>query len=264
MREVQRPRAGQILDDIFKAYAVSADYSLMREVPKSGVSDTEFASHRRNQISPLVAISDWESSRKERDSFMFEWMTMLGFKNILERLELKIELAPSYLEIGYDERKGVDLIISKDIPGDSKSFPIFAINVKLKRLKERRTEIYKYDKILGCPAIELSLGDFSLQTRESVETSPVFWLRQIATPNITNSGKIPYFYKWREYLIHRATETLSHYMIKTDDFLQGGYKPSDHESNLFPKEKNEFERFYENLTFSYMLFRKLDEEVIVV
>lgn len=260
MPEADRPRAQQVLNDIFDSYAHSYPYDLVLEPSPIGVNDVDFAYDRRNKIFPLIALSSWDSPRKERDSFLSEWIVMLGFRKILECSELDIELAPPHLEIGSEGRKGVDLVASRKIGEKDKRIPTFAINVKMQQLKyNRRTEVYKYDSILGCPAIELSLGDFSIQTKKSGEVSIVPWLRQVATPNITNSGKIPDFRKWQKYLIGKASETISHYMVKIDDYLYGDYELSENEAHLFPADETEFRRFYENLTFSYLLFKELLE-----
>jgi hypothetical protein len=120
-------------------------------------------------------------------------------------------------------------------------------------------ETYKYDNILCCPAIELSLGDFSIQTKKSGEVDFVPWLRQVATPNITTSGHIPDFPKWQIYLIQKISDTITHYMVKTDDFIYGDYKPSTNETKIFPKAEVEFKRFYDNLSFTYDIFRNLCE-----
>ena len=260
LSEFGRPRADQVLDDIFSSYASSTSYDLVSESPHLGLSSGAFAKDRRNKVFPLVAIPEWTSQRRERDSFLSEWVVMLGLKKTLGRLDLNIGLAPPYLEVGSEGRNGVDLIASKTHPESDKNIPIFAINVKLQRLKNnQRAEIYKYDNVLGCPAIELSLGDFSMQTKKSGHVAFVPWLRQVATPNITNSGHIPDFSKWQEYLIQKVGGTISHYMVKTEDFLHGGYKPSENEINIFPGTATEFNRFYENLSFTYLAFKKLCE-----
>ncbi len=258
MPEADRPRAQQVLNDIFTSYASSYPYNLIAEPPFIGVTDVDFAFDRRNKILPLVSSPEWDSPRKERDSFLSEWIVMLGFKRIMERSGLNIELAPPYMEIGANGRKGVDLVASRFIEKKGRYLPTFAINVKLQQLKQgKRTEVYKYDSLLGCPAVELSLGDFSIQTKKSGEVSIVPWLRQVATPNITNSGKIPDFYSWQNFLIQKVSKTISHYMIKIDDYLYGDYKPSKNETHLFPTNEYEFERFYKNLTFSYLFFKEM-------
>lgn len=258
--ESQRPRAEQVLDDIFNAYVSSFPYNLVREPPPTGITNHAFAHDRINKVHPLIVVPDWDSPRKERDSFMSEWIVMLGFKRIIERAGLKIELAPPHLETGSEGRKGVDLIASRENSEIGQNLPTFAINVKLKHPRRNgRTEIYKYDNVLGCPAIELSLGDFSIQTKKSGQVSIIPWLRKVATPNLTNSGHIPGFYEWQRYLIHKVTNTISHFMIKTDDFIYGDYRPSEHEVHLFPTTEHEFKRFYENLSFSYMFFKELND-----
>lgn len=255
MQGAERPRAQQVLNDIYNAYAVSCTYALAVEPPCIGISYTAFASHRRRMISPLVE-EDLDTQKIERDSFMCEWMTLLGFKNIINNSGLTVELAPPELEMGLNGRKGSDLIISREIPGDGKQEAVLAINVKLKRLG-RKTDMYRYDAVLCCPAIELTLGDFSVQTRESENMSIIPWLRQVAIPNLTQSGKIPYFPEWQNYLISRVDTTISHYTIKINDYLRGDYWPSEQEANLFPKEESEFTTFYEKLTSAYLLFQRL-------
>ncbi len=258
--EFERPRTQQVLDDIFTSYATQTPYELVNESPETGITSTAFARDRINKVFPLVAMPDWTSERKERDSFMSEWVVMLGLKKTLSQLDLNLELAPPYLEIGAKGRKGVDLIASKAHPEKDRNIPVFAINVKLKRLKhDQRAEIYKYDRVLGCPAMELSLGDFSIDTKKSGSVDFVPWLREVATPNITNSGKIPDFAKWQIYLIQKVSVTIFHYMIKTDDYIYGDYHPSEHEINLFPRSKEEFARFYNNLSFTFSVFRQLCE-----
>jgi hypothetical protein len=256
--DLERPRAKQVLNDIFRSFATQTTYELVGAEPCVGISSRTFANNRRDKIFPLVAMPEWESQRKERDAFMSEWLVMLGLRKPLTKFDLKMELAPPHLEIGTHGRKGVDLIASKTRPENRKSLPVFAINVKLQQLKDnQRAEVYKYDHVLGCPAIELSLGDFSIQTRRSGEVTFVPWLRQVAAPNLTNSGHIPGFHRWQRYLFQKVAGTISHYMVKTDDYLHGGYKPSENERHLFPQERGEFRRFYDNLSSTYLVFEKL-------
>lgn len=258
--EIGRPRSQQVLNDIRLSYEFSPTYSFIGKPPQVEILDSTFASHRRDTIFPLVAIPDWTSQNKERDSFMAEWMVMLGFKRILGESELRAELAPPVLEIGSEGRSGIDLIISKPYPEDNNNTPILGINVKLQQPRSnRKVEKYKCDNLLGCPYIELSLGDFSISTKEFGETTFITWLRQLVVPKITWSGKIPYFYKWQEYLIKKVSDTISHYMIKTDDFIHGDYMLSQQENNLFPKTEKEFRIFYENLSSAYMNFKELCE-----
>lgn len=260
--ENHRPRAEQVLNDIYNSYAANTLYDLVNEPLPVGVTNTSFARSRKETISPLVTMQDWSSQHKFRDSFMSEWVVMLGLRKPLGQAGVKIELAPPTLEIGSKERKGVDLIASRPHQDANKNAPVFAVNVKLRRPKfNNKTERYKYDKLLGCPSIELSLGDFSIRTRKSGEVSFVPWLRQVATPNIAGSGQIPEFSKWQTYLIEKVAGTVSHYMIKTDDYIYGDYKPSSQEIDLFPQTSKEFGRFYENLSFTYMTFKKLSRTI---
>jgi hypothetical protein len=258
--EFERPRVDQVLDDIFSSYATQTSYELVNESPQVGVSSGAFANDRRDKVYPLIAIPEWTSQRRERDSYLSEWVVMLGLKKTLSQQDLYVKLAPPYLEIGSEGRNGVDLIASRTHPKSSRNIPIFAVNVKLQRLRNnQRAEIYKYDNVLGCPAIELSLGDFSIQTKKSGNVAFVPWLRQVATPNITNSGRIPDFSKWQTYLIQKVAGTISHYMVKTEDYIHGGYHPSKQEANIFPETPEEFNRFYDNLSFTYLAFKELCE-----
>lgn len=257
-QEFLRPRTEQVLNDIYSSYSSQTSYDLINKPANVGMTLDAFANDRKQKVYPLIALPEWNSERKERDSFLSEWVVMLGLKKTLTQLDLNLELAPPHLESGTKGRRGVDLIASKPHPESTKNIPVFAINVKLKQLKfKRRVDSYKYDRVLGCPALELSLGDFKIQTKKSGFVSIVPWLRNVATPNITNSGQIPDFSKWQNYLIQKMDETVSHYMIKTDDFLYGDYRLKESEANLFPKSVDEFNRFYDNLCHTYMVFKKL-------
>lgn len=258
MTEFERPKAQQVLNDIFRSYSAKTSYELIEDPPPTGVTADSFAYNRRDRIYPLIAQPGWDSAKKDCDSFFSEWIVMLGLKKSLAQTQLEVELAPPHLEIGCKERKGVDIIASKKFEETDKNIPTFAINVKLQSLRNgRRVEIYKYDHILGCPSIELSLGDFTIQTKRSGNVSIVPWLRKVAAPNLTGSGHIPDFEKWQIYLTANVAETISHYMIKTDDYVFGDYKPSFEEKNIFPKTPNEFIKFYENLSFTYTIFEEI-------
>lgn len=262
LSEFERPRAEQVLNDIFDSYYNSLTYHLVTEVDGVGMSPIQFAHDRRNKVLPLISMPEWTSERRERDSFLSEWIVLLGLKKTLAQADLNLELAPPHLESGTKGRRGVDLIASKKILGKDVNTPVFAINVKLQRLKyNKRVDTYKYDNVLGCPAIELSLGDFLIQTKKSGQVSIIPWLRQVATPNITNSGQIPDFLKWQKYLIKKVEDTVSHYMIKTDDFVYGDYEPKEHETKLFPKTEAEFVRFYDNLSCTFTVFRELRSQL---
>lgn len=113
-----RPRSKQILNDIFNSYASSIQYKFVREPQNINVSSDDFATNRRERIYPLVAVPDWSSKNKNRDSFMAEWFVMLGLRRPLGQVDLNIDLAPPRLEIGTKERSGVDLIISKTSEND--------------------------------------------------------------------------------------------------------------------------------------------------
>ena len=259
--EISKPGEPPVLKEIYKSYSSQVSYEYVDLPQNVGISPTNFASDRVNKISPIIEVPGWLSNGKERDSFLSEWIVMLGLKKTLSRASLYVEMAPPNLEIGTVGRRGVDLIVSKDSLYVDKNTPVFAINVKLKQLKnDRRIERYKYDNVLGCPAIELSLGDFNIYTKKSGTVSIIPWIRHVAAPNIAKSGKVPDFQKWQNYLTRKVAETISHYMVKTDDFLRGGYRPSYQEGGLFPKKSDDFVRFYENLTFSYMTFKKICEE----
>lgn len=261
MSEISRSSRASALEKIFKSYSSEVSYEYVNLPRDARISLVDFANDRVNKISPVIKDPAWTSRGKARDSFLSEWIVMLGLRKALSQTELFVELAPPNLEIGTFGRSGVDLIVSKSSWQDTKNIPVFAINVKLKQLKvRRRVDRYKYDSVLGCPAMELSLGDFNIYTKKSGEVSIVPWLRKVAAPNIAKSGKLPDFQKWQEYLTKKIAETVSHYMVKTDDFLHGGYKPSHQESNLFPNKIDEFSRFYENLSFTYMLFKKICED----
>jgi len=252
MIEFEKSRTQQVLKDIHRSYSTESSYELLQTPPDTKITPTLFANDRIEKMYHLITMPGWNSLSKGPDSFFSEWIVMLGLQKSLEKTPLKVKLAPCYLETGQGSRKGVDIVISKENKLTKKHRPTFAINVKLQNIRNaRRDEVYKYDQVLGCPSIELSLGDFNIQTKKSGNVSIVPWLRNVAVPNITSSGQIPNFNKWQLYLTKKISETISHYMIKTDDYLRGGYTPPPEENNIFPNKPEEFNLFYENLSFTY-------------
>lgn len=181
-------------------------------------------------------------------------MVLIGLEDYLAHNNITLKLSPPSLEAGSPGRHGVDLIAAKRIK--NKHSPVFAIDVKLHPKKPgKKTDSYKYDPILGCPAIVLSLGDFCTFTREFNNTPLIAWVKSIVIPYLKNSKDIPKFQQWQIYLLKRIADTISHYMIKTDDFLHSDYRPSNNEAHLFPSSQKEFSRFYSNLSLAYMVLK---------
>ncbi len=253
-------RIQNVLADIHSSYSSSIHYLLTQQPPQRHILLNSFANHRMSTIAPLITNNNPDSYRRQApEAFLSEWMVLLGLENIFDQTGIKLNLAPPDFEIGDCERHGVDLIASEqNINGYN--IPIFALNTKLQKLKKgTKSDHYWYDSLLGCPSIELSLGDFNVSTQRHGKVSFIEWMKHAVIPNIVNSGKIPNFEEWQQFLLKRVSDTISHYMVKTDDFLHGGYKPNSYEQHIFPSNINEFDTFYRNISFSYEALKMLCE-----
>lgn len=137
-----------------------------------------------------------------------EYLVHLALRGPLSETGFTLDLSPQSLECSQEGQKGVDLLIA-----DSNQLVYLGIDVKLRvGASAYERDGYGWNARLFSPYIYLSLGNFSVSTRDQQQLSVRDWFRSCAVPHIRGSGKIPHLDQFRSYLISRIERSLNGYL----------------------------------------------------
>ena len=250
-------KALRFLQGIEQAYSTRqvyrpADHQQLREFPPSLI----FAGQKRETVKNLLYASG-EVKSDAAKSVLSEWAAYQTISSTLDGTGFAVELAPPGLETGEKGRRGIDIVISTQ-PDRDAATPLLGINVKLQAIKpEDRLEKHRFDPAICGPAINVSLGDWRVDTKNQEELDIRSWINTRAVKNIIKSGQLPYFNLLRGYIFDRISVTLNAYVWKTDHYMSGNYIPNDHEAHLFPANSQDFDSFNEKLRITQTLFTEV-------
>ena len=183
-------------------------------VPENPIVETNsinFINSRRTMFNQLVS---GKINPKEFPQALFsEHIVYTALEGPVNEMNYKIFTAPQSLDISRKNNKGIDLLIC-----NKENIPFLGINVKLRKGRSSfNRDGYGWHSKLQAPYIYLSLGNWTVDTREGKETRIRQWLDECAIPKISESGKIPQFWDFRNYLIARIDRSLDGFIEKLDN-----------------------------------------------
>jgi len=183
-------------------------------VPENPIIETNsinFINSRRIMFDKLV--SDKIDPKEFPQALFSEHIVFTALEKPINEMNFKLYTAPQSLDISRKNNKGIDLLIC-----NNENIPFLGINVKLRKGRSvLNRDGYGWHSKLQAPYIYLSLGNWTVDTREGKETRIRQWLDECAIPKISESGKIPKFWDFRKYLIERIDRSLDGFTEKLDD-----------------------------------------------
>lgn len=201
------------LDDVRNGYGKILPYGSEVKGKRAGVQD-KFVTQRVSAFSKHFNNPDLIED--ETRVYMSEWLTYLCLRKMLTPFELSVYMAPAYLEAGNATRKGVDIVITK--PDLS---PVLGVNVKLGSVRQPNNgENFWYDNMLCAPAINTSLGNWRVTTREQDSHHIRGYIGEVVLPKVASSGKIPHLNKLERYIATNISSTVSSFKGALDAFLK--------------------------------------------
>lgn len=174
-------------------------------------TSSNYANSRKKMFGDLIERKT-SSVEYPRALFLEHVVFTALSKNISEK-NLDLYCAPQSLELSNKFQKGVDLLIC-----DKEKEPLLGIDVKLRKGKSfLNRDGYGWQSTLKCPYIYLSLGNFSVDTREGKNKKIRDWLSECALDKISNSGKIPKLNEFKKYLSERIKNSLTGIIERISD-----------------------------------------------
>ena len=118
-------------------------------------------------------------------------------------------------------------------------------------------ENYHFDPAIVGPSINLSLGNWEVDTREADGMDIRSWMHELVLPHALHRRKIPHMHALRDYVIENIERTLGIYLWKWDEFLNGRYELNDNQLCIIPGRTTDFPVFDRKLRMSSELFTGL-------
>lgn len=166
-------------------------YKLLHQNPLPCFSNREYRQSHRQLIESYLQHTKWHEDYSE--ALLSEYVTLLALDPLLKERNYQINLAPQNLEHGTKQR-GVDLLIA------TPEYKIMlGLDVKLRRKNSDHDGGHWLDN-LKAPYMNLSLGNWDSDVKK--------WLRGPVLDNFNQSGQIPNFNSFRQYLISRVNHNL--------------------------------------------------------
>jgi len=263
MLTLEAPRAQQFVRDIEAAFTAAPPYQsldpfLLDKLP----SDEAFKTRRRLAVQALITANG-EKVDPDSHAFMAEWASYISLMDPLAQVGFSVDLAPQQFESGRPGRHGIDLVVAHE-KGSSVD-PILGINIKLQRLKETTaSDSHRYDPAIQGPSLNMSLGNWAVQTREQEQVDIRRWIESLAVPHAVQTGKIPYIPALRRYIVQGIFSTLNIYTWKWDQYSKGSYALNESQQCLVPYNVEEHQIFESKLMSAHKLFEELNANLQVM
>lgn len=202
--EQNSPKLHNFIASHSRSYPSNFPYRTDTDHPLQTASSTEkFRTARRSLMTELLLYR--QARHEMAKSLALEYLVQLALQPLFSGSGFEIQCAPQSLECSNHTQKGVDLIIC-----DTTGVVLLGIDVKQRKgnsIYER--DGYGWNQQLLAPYIYLSLGNLQITTREQTTVSIIDWLIHYVLNHITDSGKIPHFNPFRDYLLQRIEKSLN-------------------------------------------------------
>lgn len=170
-----------------------------------GLSSLKFTNSR------VKLLDNYILERKPQTEFsqalLAEELVGIAIKKPLKERGFFLHLAPQNLESGKNQ-KGVDLLIT-----DSNNMICLGIDLKLRKGRSNfNRDGFGWASNLQSPYIYLTMGNWSLKTRQEPHVGIRKWINDYTCPKLITSGKIPNIYELRQYVIPRIERSISGYI----------------------------------------------------
>ena len=214
-----------------------------------GRSSQNFTNSRVNLID--CYISGQRPKTEMPQALLAEELVRIAVKNPLEERGFFLHLAPQNFESGKNQ-KGVDLIIV-----DNNDMICLGVDLKLKKGRSRfNRDGFGWSPKLHSPYIYLTMGNWSLETREESHVSIRKWISEYTCPKLRTSGKIPHIQELRRYIITRIEKSLSGYI----EMLK---EPIGEFANItIPESQGEVSILEDKLFTLHLLFSSLNDQYL--
>ncbi len=251
-------RAQRFLGHIRREYGAPKSFRSTTDSPTITYQSTDNRGLGKVRSIRRLILPDPLDVRDDSNAFFSEWATKICLENLLKQYNMVVNFAPPDLERPDMTRKGVDIIIAEK-NADNELIPMLGIDIKLRELDSvYSTERHAFDTKLIAPAIHVSLGNWTINTREQEAVKIREWTSDVACPNILRSGKLPHLEELTKHICKRVDYTLSTYVAKTNGHITNTYIPTPEEKHLFPIFGKNFDTFYEKLLVMQTIFTNLN------
>ena len=197
-----KKRQGRFTQKYIDAYPPNVRYRRLGDSLEAN-SSTKFLQSRGLLMQKLLG-ENGNSRIGMSHALLSEFVMDIAIGPIISPYGYGVDMAAQSIECGGNQQRGVDLLIV-----DGKQKIMMGIDVKLQksRSKNNRNGGAWLDN-LAAPFINLTLGNWPVETRDKNVKDFKEWLMQCALPNINESGQIPGLGSLRSFAVTRIKNSL--------------------------------------------------------
>lgn len=182
-------------------------------------------------------------------SLLAEYVVALSLEPLLSPYRYSIDIAPQSIDHGQNGQRGVDLLILNPY-----RHIMMGIDVKLRASKSSLNQNGgSWLPHLESPFINLTLGNWSVTSKDPQVKSVKDWILNCVVPNVPNSGKIPQINSLRSFLIPRLINSLN-------SQLQISHEPDPSPFIKLPETRQQMSIYRQKLTGLISLFNQINQQ----